>query len=183
MMGFCAHGLQFLAFPLGHEAMFEAALHHPYIRRIGHYETYDNTQRHDAPEQEFGWLHRAHVAAHHEKAHDRAHASHHEIHADEFRQETLADILPIAAAHHPHHEQRLENEEPEGEACNVFDDQVDPHGQAEDGGDCGRKNDPRCIAGNTMDGRADTLLPQWLRKAFMLSRTWLLVGQDIDEQS
>jgi hypothetical protein len=57
----------------------------------------------------------------------RRHARHHGVHADEFGHKTLADVFPVGPAHHPLHEQGLENEETEGEAGDVLDNQVDPH--------------------------------------------------------
>jgi len=52
----------------------------------------------------------------------------------------------VRAAHHVSHEQRLEDEQPEREAPNILDDEVDPHRKTEHGGDRGSDDDASCIA-------------------------------------
>jgi hypothetical protein len=173
-----------LEFPLafGHQPMLEATGHHPYVRRIGCDEPDDNAERHDAPEQELGRLHGPHIVTHHKEAHDRSHARHHEVHADEFRHEALANVLPIGAAHHRLHEQRLEDEQAEGEPGNVFHDKIDPHRQPKGGGDCCCENDARGVSGHAVDRRANALLPQRLRERLVLAWPRLLVRQHVDQQ-
>jgi hypothetical protein len=84
----------------------------------------------------------------------------HEIHADEFGQEGLPNVRPIRPAHHRLHEERLKDEEPEGESGHVFDDQIDPHRQAKPRGDHRRQDDARRVACHAMNRRPHTLLPQ-----------------------
>ena len=80
------------------------------------------------------------------------------------------------AALHRFHEQRLEDEQAEGEAGEIFDDEVEPHRQAECRRDDGGENDARSIAGNAVDGRADALLPQRSGEILVLARQRLLVS-------
>lgn len=95
----------------------------------------------------------------------------------------LLHILPIAAAHHRFHEQGLEDEQAEGEAGKIFDDEVEPHRQAEGGGDDGGEDDACGIAGDAMDGRADALLPERTGESLVLARARLLVGKHIKQQT
>jgi hypothetical protein len=95
--------------PFGHQAVLELVGDHPDVGWIGEDEACDHSNRHHAPEQELGRLHRTHVATHHQKAHDGGHTRHHEIHADEFGDKALSDVLPVSPAHHRFHEQRLED--------------------------------------------------------------------------
>ena len=155
----------------------------PDVERVGGGEAGRHAERHDEPEERLPRLHGPHVAAHHQKAHDRRHRRHHRIHRDEFRDEAAAHVLEIAAAHDGSHEQRLEDEEAEGEAGDILDDQIEPHRQAERDRDDRRENDPGGVAGNAVDRAADALLPQRRDEFLVGSRTRLLVGKHVEEQS
>jgi len=55
----------------------------------------------------------------------------------------------------------LKNEEAEGEAGKVLDDEIDPHRKAERDGDRRREYDAGGVAGNAMNRAADALLGEW----------------------
>ena len=168
---------------LRHQPMLQLARDQPDIGGIGKREPGDDADRHHAPEQKLRRLHRAHVATHHQETHDRRHAGHHEVHRDEFGQEALPHILPIGAAHHRFHEQRLEYEQAEREASQIFDDEIEPHRQAERRGDDGGEDDAGGVAGDAVNGRADALLPERPGECFVLAGTRLLVGKHIKQQT
>ena len=166
-----------------HQSVLDPLLHHPDVERIGRREADDHAQRHHAPEDQFERVHRPHVTSHHQQTHGGSHAGHHGVHADEFGREALPHVLPVGAAHHLLHEQRLEDEEAEREAGHVLDDEVDPHRQSERGGDHRRQDDARRVACDAVDGAADALLPQRRREALMLARTRFLVGEHVEQET
>src|SRR5687768_7691532 len=58
------------------ETMFELIRDQPDIDGVSREEAHDHRKRHGSPEDQFGWLHGAHVAAHHQHHHGRNHTSH-----------------------------------------------------------------------------------------------------------
>lgn len=167
---------------VGHQTMFEPALHEPDVGGVGSGGSDHDAKRHDAPEDELGRAHRPHVSTHHENGHGRRHACHHEVHADELRNEALADVLPVSATHHRLHEERLEDEKAKGKTSGVFDYEVEPHRKAERRRDDGRDDDACCVAGHAMNGRADALLPKRLCEALVLAGSGFLVYEYIKQK-
>ena len=168
---------------LGHQPVLQAPLDHPHIHRVGDDEPRDHPEGHDAPEQELGRHHRPHVTAHHQEAHDWRHACHHRVHADEFGEKGLADILKVAPAHHLLHEERLEDEETEGKSRRVLDHEVHAHGKAERGRDRRGQNDAGGVPRHAVNGAADTLLPQSGREPLVCPGPGLFVGEHVEEES
>jgi hypothetical protein len=163
--------------------VFQPLRDHPNVGGIREREPGDHPERHHAPEQELAWRHRAHVAPHHERAHDSGHGGHHRVHTDELWQECLADILPVRAAHHPLHEQRLEDQETEEEPGHVFHDPVDPHRQPERRRDDRGQDDASRVASDAVDGAANALLPQRPDEFLVGPRVGFLIRQDVQEQT
>jgi hypothetical protein len=64
----------------------------------------------------------------------------------------------------------------------IFDRDVEPHRQAEQRRHGGGDDDSRPVAGATVDGAADGLLPQQRGELLVRARPRLLVRQDIEEQ-
>jgi hypothetical protein len=84
-----------------------------------------------------------------------------------------------ALAHHAAHA----NAEADAEVRDVFDDQVDPRGLAEEARDGAGKNDAHCIASDAMDRAADALLPQRRDKCLVGARPEVPCRHQVDEQA
>ena len=71
----------------------------------------------------------------------------------------------------------------EGEAEDVLDDQVDPHRQPQRSSDRrGNNDDAGGVAGDTVDHRADRLLPERLDELLVRSGRRLLAGENVEHQ-
>ena len=163
--------------------MFKLLCNHPDINGIRSCESDDDTERHHAPEDQLQRVHRAHIAAHHQKRHQKTHPGHHGVHADEFREKRTLDVFKIRSTHHFLHEQRLEDEQAEDESRGIFHDWVEPHGEAKGSrNDCG-KDDARSVARDAVDRTANSLFPERTNEVFMCSGPWLLVGEYIEQKT
>mmetsp|Transcript_61795 Transcript_61795/g.146124 ORF Transcript_61795/g.146124 Transcript_61795/m.146124 type:complete len:282 (+) Transcript_61795:779-1624(+) len=167
---------------LRHQAVLHLPGHHPDVDGVGDRKAGDDAHRHHTPKEHLGRLHGAHVPTHHQQGHHRRHPSHHGVHADELGHERLAHVLPVAAAHHVFHEQRLEDEQAESEARHVLHDQVDPHRQPERCRHDRGQDDPGRVACDTVDRRAHALLPKRLDEDLVLARRRLLVRHHVQQQ-
>jgi hypothetical protein len=88
----------------------------------------------------------------------------------------------VGAAHDSLHEQRLEDEETEGEPGEIFDDEVLPHRQTDGCRDHCRGDDAGGVTRDAVNGRANALLPEWLDELLVGAGCRFLVRQHVEQE-
>ncbi len=90
---------------------------------------------------------------------------------------------PVAPADHQLHEQGLEDEQPEGEADGVLDQEIEPHRQTQRPDDRGGGDDPGGISRKAVDLPAKGLLPEGRDEPLVLPRERLAARQQVGDQA
>src|SRR5262245_3286709 len=105
------------------------------------------------------------------------------FHRQQFRYECASERARVRAPGHVTHEQRLENRPAEGEAENVFDDDLGQAGKPEHAREYRARQDTDAVTGDAMHGRSQRLPPARGNVAFVEPWQWLRAAEHIEERA